>query len=140
MAGDGVAQVLSGFLKFLFDFQSIEVHALPALGADQQVLVAGCAAENSLALVAVVNAVDQPQIFQFFNGAVNCDQADLRESLPGFIVYFLRGEWTLTAGDDVQDHLPGTRNTSAAAAELALPCLADFRLVFAIYLIENHFQ
>lgn len=140
MTGDCVAQVLAGFLELFFNFQPIKIHALPAFCADQQVLVAGCASENGLAMIAMVNPVNQAQFFELFNGAVNCHQPDLRKLRLSLFMHFLWGERTLAAGDHTQDHLPWPRDTPAAEDEFMLPCLADLRLFFHIYLIENGFQ
>lgn len=125
MSCDGVSQIFSGFLKFFFDFKPIEIYAMAALGTDQQMLVPGCAAENGLALIAVVDAVNQTQLFQFFNGAVHCDKTYMRQPLLSLLMHFLRCERALAAGDHIQDHPPGACDAPTAAAEFILPGLAD---------------
>jgi len=55
---------------------STEVFSPPACLADQQVLVPLRGGDEGMASVGLVDAQYQANFFQFFQGAIDCDQAD----------------------------------------------------------------
>ena len=67
-----------------------------ALGADDQVLVTVPCPDESLAAFGLVDTLNQTQLLEFFEGAINADQPQPGANLARRVKHFNRGEGART--------------------------------------------
>jgi hypothetical protein len=75
-----------------FEFVTSEIFDTPALLAKEQMVVSRRPGDKRLAAVGVVDSLNGPQFFQFFQGAVNGHKSQAGTIRPGEVVYVGRAE------------------------------------------------
>jgi hypothetical protein len=89
-------------------------------------LVSLSTAKYGLALAEMIDAVDQFQLLEFLDSAINGHQTNIRHHGTCLSEKIQRGERTTAAGNNTKDHMPWTGNTVATAAKLAYPFFCSF--------------
>ena len=113
----------SDILELRFCFQAVKIDTSTADCAGQKVLMAGCPAENSLALVEIMDAVNQVQGFQFFDGAVYGDQPNGGHIRACYIKNLNWCEGMIAGGNNPQDRPPGFSQAAARLLQFMFPFL-----------------
>ena len=77
MTADLEPVIYPNILELLFGFKPFKIDTYAALGAGEEVLVSACSAKNGLALPKIMDAVNEMEVFQLFDRAVDRDQTQI---------------------------------------------------------------
>lgn len=120
---DFVAAVLGDVCHEAAKFITGEVFDAATGLAKEEVVVAGEFGDEGLAAVGVVDALDGPEFFQFFQGAIDGDEAEAGAIRAGEVVHVGRAEGTVAGGDGFNDSPARGGETVAVGLEEGEPGL-----------------
>ena len=99
-----------------FEFVPREVFDATTVFAEEEVVMAGSLGNKRLTTVGVVDTLDGPQFFKFFEGAVDGDKAETGAIHPREVIHIRGTEGPGAGGDGFNDRAP--RGCEAIAISL----------------------
>jgi hypothetical protein len=106
-----------------------EKFGTPAGETEQNVLVTGCGAQVGMATVGLVDALDQVQFFQLFEGAINGYQAQAGILAASQVEDIEGAERTQAVSDNFDDRAPGACEPVTAGLQAIQPFADEGRSV-----------